>query len=241
MGEAIEHLVLIRHGEDEGDVRRAAWRRGELIAATKVREREEITPTGEEQSRRAGLWIQEYVVKAYDLTSFDGCYVSSALRSEQSAAALGLTSAVWQEDHDLDERNRGRIRGLRPEQHRKLYPRSFEQMNESPQQWLPPGGESLVPDVTARVRRFMQNIEGARAVVVETHRDWIWAAGIVLGFAVNTDDIHNGQVIHLTSLNPDTGEQASDLRWIRSIDPAAVTGAGEWQAIPHTLDTDAAA
>jgi len=241
MGETIQHLVLVRHGEDEGDVRRAAWKRGELISTTKVRELEEVTARGVEQSHRAGLWIQEYIIAAYGLVAFDGCYVSSALRSEQSATALDLAVAVWQEDHSLDERNRGRIRGLRPEQHRGLYPQSFEQMKNDPLHWLPPGGESLVPDVTNRVRQFMENIEGARTVLAETHRDWIWAAGIVLGFTVNTDDIHNGQIIHLTSIDPETGQQASELLWMRSVDPTEVNGSGEWQAMQHAIGVDVAA
>lgn len=241
MGETIQHLVLVRHGEDEGDVRRAAWKRGELIVPSKKRDLEEITAEGVEQSRQAGLWIQKHVIAVYGLAAFDGCYVSSALRSEQSAVALDLPVAVWQEDHNLDERNRGRIRGLRSEQHRELYPQSFEQMNHDPLHWLPPGGESIMHDVTTRVRQFMENTEGAQTVLAETHRDWIWAAGIILGYTVNSDDIHNGQVIHLTSIDPETGQQATELSWIRSIDPIVVSGPGEWQTMPNRLGAGIAA
>ncbi len=241
MGEAMQHLVLVRHGEDEGDLRRAAWKRGEPVTATKIRKLEEITAGGVEQSHRAGLWIQEHILAAYGLAAFDGCYVSSALRSEQSAVALDLAVAVWQEDHNLDERNRGTIRGLRPEQHETLYPSSFEQMKNNPLHWLPPGGESLVPDVTRRVCQFMENIEGTRTVLAETHRDWIWAAGIVLGFTVDTDHIHNGQIIHFTSIDPSTGQQAPELLWVRSIDPMATDGPGEWRTVQHTIELDAAA
>lgn len=236
MGETIKHLVLVRHGEDEGDVRRAAWKRGELVLAAKKRELEEITARGVEQSHKAGIWIQKHVIGAYGLMGFDGCYVSSALRSEQSAVALDLAVAVWQEDHSLDERNRGLVRGLRPEQHREVYPQSFEQMKSDPLHWLPPGGESIMPDVTSRVRQFMENIDGAQTILAETHRDWIWAAGIILGYTIDSDDIHNGQVVHLTSIDPDTGLQASGLSWIRSVDPTTVSGPGEWFALSQNFD-----
>src|SRR6185437_9435477 len=103
MSDTLRHLVLVRHGESEGDVRRAAWRRGEMVSATKLPEMEEVTARGTDQSHRAGVWIQKHIIDAYGLVAFDGCYVSSALRSEQSAAALDLPIAVWQEDSCLDE------------------------------------------------------------------------------------------------------------------------------------------
>lgn len=244
MGETLQHLVLVRHGEDEGDVRRAAWKRGELVAATKRRELEEITSRGIEQNRQAGLWIRKHIIGAYGLIGFDGSYVSSALRSEQSAIALDLADvAIWQEDYNLDERNRGQIRGLRPEQHRQLYPQSFEQMKRDPLHWWPPGGESIVSGVTARVRRFLENIEGTETALAVTHRDWMWAAQLILErlteaelAVVDTDAIHNAQVVEYSSINPVTGQQAPALMWKRSVDPLVTDGPGEWQLLPRVAE-----
>lgn len=243
MGETLQHLILVRHGESEGDVRRAAWKRGEKVAPNKVPEQEEITAKGADQSRYAGLWIQKHIIEAYGLAALDGCYVSSALRSEQSAVALDLPITVWQEDDCLDERNRGRIRGLRPIQHQQVYPESFDQMRVDPLHWIPPDGESLIPDVVARVDQFMNNIEGSRAVLAVTHRDWIWAAQLVLEnlteeelLAVNTDEIHNAHVVEYTSINPATGEQAPVLLWKRSVDPVMSPDSGEWQILPRVAE-----
>ncbi|HEU5004789.1 MAG TPA: phosphoglycerate mutase family protein [Candidatus Saccharimonadales bacterium] len=248
MGEILQHLVLVRHGESEGDVRRSAWRRGNMVPATKKPEQEEITARGAEQSHQAGLWIQKHIVQACGLGAFDGCYVSSALRSEQSAVALDLSIAMWQGDNCLDERNRGKIRGWLSMQHEQAYPDSFRQMKVDPLHWVPPGGESLVPDVVSRVKQFIDNIEGAEAVLAVTHRDWMWAAQLVLEnlseddlLAVNTDEIHNAQVVEYTSINPATGEQAPVLLWKRSVDPTATSDSGAWQILPRVAELNSLA
>lgn len=116
-------------------------------------------------------------------------------------------------------------------------------MKNDPLHWLPPGGESLVPDVAARAAKFMENIEGAQTVIAVTHRDWMWAAQLILErlseadlLAVDTDEIHNAQIVEYSSINPATGAQAPALLWKRSIDPTVTTGPGEWQIIPHVLE-----
>ena len=233
--ETLQHLILVRHGESEGDVRRAAWKRGEAVPTVKLPEEEELTAEGEVQSRQAGLWIAKNIIRAYGLKYFDGCYVSSALRGEQSAAAMDLAVAAWQDNYNLDERNRGHIRGLRAEQHKQLFPDSYATMKADPLSWVPPGGESIT-EVAARARQFLSDIEGAATVLAVTHRDWMWAAMQPLEglsdeelASVNTDEIHNAHITHYTSIDPWSGEQASDLFWKRSIDPADLDAVAPWQ------------
>jgi broad specificity phosphatase PhoE len=240
MGETLQHLVLVRHGESWGDKRRQAWMNGEDYIADKTPEKEEITPNGEEQCRIAGLWVIQNVIKKYGLPGFDMCLVSSSLRSEQSAMAMELDTAVWQEDHCLDERDRGHIRGLRSEQHERIYPESYKEMKADPLHWTPPGGEAMVPDAVERVRQFLINIEGARSVIAVTHRDLMWAAmqpleGLDDGelAAVNTDDIHSAQIFHYTSINPANGEPALDLTWKLSVDPMQPEASAGWQFLPY--------
>jgi broad specificity phosphatase PhoE len=239
----LQHLVLLRHGESEGDVRRSAWKHDDVFLPRAVLTEEEITCLGIEQSRKAGLWIQKHVIQAHDLLTFDGCYVSSALRSAQTAAALSLSSTGWQEDNNLNQRNRGKIRGWHSIQHQKTYPESFKQMKNDPLNWVPPGGESLLAGVVPRIQQFIENIEDARTVLAVTHRDWMWAAQLVLEnlseadfLAINSDDIHNAQVIEYTSINPTTGEQAPVLLWKRSVDPAVTSGPGAWRILPHIAE-----
>lgn len=242
MNETLQHLIFVRHGESEGDVRRAAYKRGESYKTLKTPEQEELTLRGEEQSRLAGQWIQEHIINKLGLISFDGSYVSSSLRSEQSAAALDLSIAVWQDDQDLDERNRGKVRGLRPKQHRDLFPESYLQMNERPLHWIPPGGESIL-QVAKRAERFMEKIEGSRNVLTVGHRDWIWAAMLIIErlteeelAAVDTDAIQNAQIIEYTSINPHTRRAAPALLWKRSVNPVQPEGTNNWQILHHIAE-----
>lgn len=241
MSETLQHLILVRHGESEGDVRRAAWKRGEHAPADKLPENEALTAEGEEQSRQAGIWIAKNIMPAFGITLFDGCYVSSALRSEQSAIALNLPTAVWQDNHCLDERSRGKIRGLRAEQHKQLFPESYAEMQANPLRWVPPEGQSIV-HVAAKVHQFLDDIKGSRAILAVTHRDWMWAAQQPLEglseaelLAVDTDRIHNAQIVHYTSIDPSSGEQAPALLWKRSINPTqpASDRSATWQYLEN--------
>ncbi len=237
MSENLQYLIMVRHGESEGDARRAAWARGETVTATKPPELEEITDLGVEQCRQAGLWIQKHIIEAYGLPGFDGCYVSSAIRSEQSAIALDLPIAVWQDDNCLDERNRGSIRGMHPAKHKQLHPESYEQMKSDPLRWVPPDGESMMA-VVERAGQFMENVEGSRNVLAVTHRDWMWAAGLLLErlteeefLAVNTDEIHNGQILVYSTIDPISHVQADGRMWKLSVDPMEPESSEGWQAI----------
>lgn len=60
VGSVPQRLVLVRHGEAEGDIRRAAWKRGEAASTNKMPENEELTARGFVQCEAAGLWIQQH-------------------------------------------------------------------------------------------------------------------------------------------------------------------------------------
>jgi broad specificity phosphatase PhoE len=236
--ENLQHLVLVRHGESEGDVRRAAWNKGGSQAASKPPEREELTPKGIENCRIAGKWIIDNILGNYGLVAFDAYFVSPALRSTQSAMVLGLPNSTWQTEHNLDERNRGLVSGLQPQVHRQLYPRSFEEMRNYPLHWQPPGGEALIPEVANTTQQFINDIKGLRTVIAVTHRDRMWIAQMPLEsltekqlLATSSDNIHNGEVVHYTSVDPATGESAAKLLWKRSFNPSSSDDSPEWQRI----------
>lgn len=239
MSETLKHLILVRHGESEGDVRRAAWQNGETVPIVKPPENEELTDKGIEQSFRAGRWIEEKFIKPNNIISFSGCYVSTSLRSEQTAVALDLPIIVWQEDHNLDERNRGKIRGLTSAQHMEQHPQSYEQMQREPLHWIPPGGESIL-EVASRAKQFIDDIDGSETVLAVTHRDWLWAAQLILEnlteddlVRVNTDLIHNAQIIHYTSINPETGKHAPEISWKMSANPSSQSELPKWQLLKN--------
>jgi broad specificity phosphatase PhoE len=221
----IQHLVIVRHGEGEGDVRRAARKANKEFITDKTVDQEELTLSGEEQSNLAGLWIMENIIARYGLARFSGCYVSPTYRTEQSAAALNISDVIWQIDKNLFERNRGLIAGWPKVKHREAYPKNYNQMLSDPVNWVPPAGESI-KQVVGRVEHFLSDIDDARAALVVTHRDWIWASQQPLDglndeelALVDTDTIENSQIIHYTCIDPISGAQSPYLMWKRSVSP----------------------
>lgn len=214
------HLVLVRHGESEGDVRRK-----QNVPALKHPKNEEQTEAGHNQSRAAGSWIAKHMLGAYGLKGFGHCLVSPLTRTKQSADSLGLSDA-WVEDPRLTERNRGDIQGMTKKQHKEKYPESFRQMSEHPFHWVPPNGESILA-VSHRFDNLLRDLDQLDTVLIMTHRDVIWASLVPLeGLAlkevesINTGDINNGQVIHYTNVNPTSGlAESKEMVWKRSIDP----------------------
>lgn len=235
------HLVIVRHGESEGDVRRAAWRQGNEYETFKHPADEDQTELGAEQSILAGQWIGRHVLQAYALSTFDACMVSPMSRTRQSAISLGL-SETWQDSPLLAERDRGKVAGLTRAAHQSLFPESYANMKKYPFYWVPPDGESILR-VADRATRFLAGTRRYQNLLVMTHRDWIWAAHMPLEDAsletmetMDTDQIHNGQVLHYTNINPYSGKVDGErLSWKRSVCPWAEqeglsANASEWQA-----------
>jgi broad specificity phosphatase PhoE len=118
----VGRLVLIRHGESEGN-------RNRLFTA---HPHVPLTEEGRAQARRAG----ERVAKSFAPTQV---VASPFLRARQTAAIIGevLGLAVVVEE-DLHERNYGELAGLPYDTVRAGYdPTEFWA-------WRPPGGETLV-------------------------------------------------------------------------------------------------
>jgi broad specificity phosphatase PhoE len=230
----LEHLVLVRHGESEGDVRRAANKTGYPTPAVKDTLHEEQTPRGERQSMLAGRWITEHILRAYRLPAFDSYLDSPLIRTRQSAIALGLRQAQWREEILLAERDRGAIRGMTKSLHQSRYTDNYAEMNRDPLHWTPPQGESI-RRVAERAGQLLSNISLVTSAVLVTHRDWIWAAHAKLEdladetlSTLDTDAIQNGQVIHYTSVDPVTGMVTDALRWKRSVCPWIENTDGVW-------------
>lgn len=233
------HLVLVRHGESEGDVRR-----NDGMPASKHPREEEQTERGHLQSQAAGLWIAKYILGEYNLGHFERYLTSPLIRTKQSAESLGLSSD-WIEESRLAERNRGDIQGITKQQHKEKYPESYDDMRSLPFHWVPPGGESVF-EVSQRFGAIVDELVNVGSVLMMTHRDVIWAAHVPLdGLApedatsLDTGSIHNGQIVHYTNINPNSGEVESfELSWKRSIDPAYTTKnfqCSNWVNLPGLL------
>lgn len=238
MIENLKHLVLVRHGESEGDVRREAWRQGLPYQTDKTPENEVLTELGFTQSAKSGEWINKnLLLGGFAISAFELSFVSSVIRTEQSAIAMNLFNCLWQEDPRLNERNRGQITGIDKNQHQQLFPNSYKQMLDDPIGWVPPGGESIL-DVSYKLTSFYEDIKTASSVIIAGHRDSMWASMIPIeGLTkkelakVDTNKIDNGQIWHYTSVNPNTKQQAPKLMWKRSYNPNQPDNNGDWMKL----------
>lgn len=243
MSERLQHLVLVRHGQSEGDERRSAWRRGEAYQTNKTPEDELLTPKGEIESYHDGLWLKrDSILGRYALQGFDEYFVSAAYRSLQSAVAMDLPGAVWNLDPRLNERYRGLVRGLHPNQHKQRYPESYAQMKADPLNWRPPEGETFF-DVADKQAAFFRDIQDYHSVIVVGHRDAMWAARKPIEglsdqelAAVDTNAITNGYITYYTAINPFSELPEPALMWARSVDPMHPESDTGWQILPHVAE-----
>lgn len=233
------HIVFIRHGESEGDVRRAA--NMQSVNSVKHPRDEEQTELGYEQSRAAGLWVAKFILRAYGMKGFDAYLTSPLIRTKQSANSTEL-SENWVDEPRLAERNRGAIQGMTKQKHQQLFPKSYQQMIDHPFHWTPPDGESLMK-VSYRLTDLLLDVNKKyNNVLMMTHRDLIWSAHMSIdGLSldeierVDTDQIGNGHIFHYTNINPDSGlVDGEQYTWKRSIDPSINTPtiqANDWVPI----------
>lgn len=258
------HLVLVRHGESEGNYVRDAFkngREGDLeYLLYQFRERPggewRLTPKGVEQAKAAGEWIQQHVIAKYGLPGFDRYVYSPHRRTIETAGHLGIPSAQWRLNRMLRERSWGELENLTGEyEHKQLYPRNYDWMLKDPLNWTPPGGESIVDMADTRVRGVFDTMhrdhdeKDIDSYLVSTHGEWIWGARLVLEYMFNEDwdtikndpaeKVHNCQVLHYTRLNPeDPTEQAQYLRWMRSVNPYRGEVECKWREIGRRILTN---
>lgn len=245
------HLVLVRHGLSEGNFAHSKLREGDLeYFDENFRERPghewRLMPQGVEQARQAGKWIQEHIIDKYGLPGFDRYFYSPHRRTRETAAQLNLPHAGWRLNRMLRERSWGEIEDLDQLQHQQLYARNYSWQKRDKLNWAPPGGESIVQISDGRVRDFFDTLhrehdqKNINSVIAVTHGEWMWAAKLALEYLFNeeweekTSDpiehINNCQIVHYTRLNPDTGEQAEYLKWMRSVNAGdGESGPGEWR------------
>lgn len=230
------HFVLVRHGESYGDVRR------KLVTQALIHPlHEKQTEAGHRQSQITGRWITKHIMQVYGFNQFDTYLTSKLIRTKESAESLGLSSD-WIKEPRLIERDRGYIQGLTKQQHRDLYPDSYQSMLDHPFCWVPPGGESILA-VSHRFGELVNDLATTNKVLIMSHRDVLWAAHVPLDKLaldkiedVDTDSIQNGQVIHYTNINPTSGVvEGVELAWKRSVNPsskALTTQNNDWSRIP---------
>lgn len=242
-------LVLVRHGESEGNVAvKASTKAGDDThvnnPAFRVKHSSKwrLTDLGIRQAEQAGAYIRQHIS-----STFDRYYVSPFDRTLETAAHLDLPEAEWFIDHNLRERERGHEDLLNSEERKQEIMAASAQMRRTtPFYWRPVNGESIA-NTAVRWMRSCETMHRDEATVVRerpgheskmivvAHGELMEAAIVsvtrmleadYVRWTTSTDpfdEIHNCQIFHLSRRDPDAGRVLGHIGWWRSICPTDLT------------------
>src|SRR4051812_1008304 len=104
-------LILIRHGQSEGNAAKRLSEKGDNSAYLRLNNRHtrsfRLSKRGQEQAVKAGKWLIDEFSKDKDQPLFDRYITSEYVRAMETAALLGLPDAVWFRNFYLTERDWG--------------------------------------------------------------------------------------------------------------------------------------
>lgn len=241
------NLVLVRHGESEGNVATALSKKGDNSMFTEEFLNRHsstwlLTEKGKQQAVAAGKWIKKNIGE-----SFHRYYVSEYDRAKQTAALLDLPDAEWMVTFYLRERDWGELDVMSIEERKRRFSENLRRKEMDPFYWTPFNGESM-PTLCLRldVKNFdtlHRECDQKNAVLV-LHGEVMWGYRYIIERPTHSnimkleqsnnphDKIHNGQVIHYTRINPITQKVAPYLNWVRSICPSDLSlSNNEWREI----------
>lgn len=226
-------LVLVRHGQSEGNLAKRLSEAGDdSVFTEEFRQRHSssfrLTDLGREQAVQAGRWIRDNIGHR-----FDRYYVSEYLRAKETAAHLGLPSAKWYQDFYLRERDYGLMDIVSEDERQTRFAEHVGRRRIDGFYWTPPGGES-VAQVCLRVDRVLQTLHrecNDKRVIIVCHGEVMWAFRIRLERLSqrrfheletskdSKDRMNNGQILHYSRRDPTSGVMMSHVGWMRSVCP----------------------
>jgi broad specificity phosphatase PhoE len=246
-------IVIVRHGESEGNVAIKASRKGDNSLFTpEFRNRHSRDfRLGIKQAQVAGDWIKEKIGM-----TFDRHLVSDYIRAKETAGLLDLPHAAWSVEYQLRERDKALMDNLPPDVQARLFSLEQAQYELDPFLSIPAGGGESIPalclrlkaDVIAQLARDYSSMKliivchghVMRALQLELlnlgHDDFIRLDGS----DDPKDEIQNCRIMWFTRRNPETGQVVGDrlFAW-RSVWPwnpeATDTG---WQKIVRSKFTN---
>jgi NAD+ kinase len=229
-------LILVRHGESEGNVVSELSKKGEHEAVERFQGRHgstfRLTKKGVEQAKKAGEWIRENI----DLVSPKLCrfYVSSYVRAMETAGHLGLPNAKWYIEMALREREWGDLDVKSYAERQQRFEASLAMKKTTPLYWIPPNGESVAQVAEGRIYRMLGTLArecSEKRVVIVCHGEVMWAFRVLLERMRDThynlldaskdpkDRIHNCQILHYTRRKEGSPLEDAHFTRMRSMCP----------------------
>jgi broad specificity phosphatase PhoE len=189
-------LVLVRHGESEGNLAdRDARERGADRLDLDVRDADiDLSPNGVRQADAVGRWLAEA-----DDSMRPDLVVSSPYRRAAETARLALSDLDVPVLHDerLRERDLGAFDGLTSTGIRSAFPEEATRRRKVGKfYYQPPSGESW-SDVALRVRSFVADLRevDARTVWCFSHQ------AVIMSFRYVLEELDEQELLHIDSEN----------------------------------------
>ena len=231
-------LILIRHGQSEGNAAMRLSEKGDNTAFTALTTGRHsrsyrLSEKGREQAIQAGKWLQEEFLK--EGKTFDRFITSEYSRAMETAALLNLPDAVWYRNFYLTERDWGDIEASPESERNEKFKDALSMRRIEPFFWRPPNGESLA-ELCLRLDRVLQTLHreySGMCVIIVCHGEVMRAFRILLErmpqqkfkeIALNQSGygVHNCEIMHYTRRDPETGEISNHANWMRRIRPTAL-------------------
>lgn len=211
-------LILVRHGQSEGNLAIHKTRHGDdsLLTEKFLRchsSKWRLTNLGIFQAQSAGEWL-----KKNKLESFCRYYVSDLIRAKETAAEMNFSDARWYVDSALSEREYGEIDPVSGCYRKDSFTYT----------------EETIYSLFARVHQFLETLyrefDGKKVIIV-SHGEIISVIRFYLEqsnlqewlkFKTTNDPkvrINNGQILHYTRQDPQNGAIQPNLSWVKYVYP----------------------
>lgn len=241
-------LVLVRHGQSEGNIVQRAFKDGDgMEIPPQFYDTHDwqyrLSAAGVEQAKAAGAWLTAQFGTLE--TAFDERYVSSHVRTRETAAYIGGPACMWLVDDRLPERDWGIFNSVPPDERELHFPHSMRAREVSPLRWRPDGGEALLSEVFLRFRNWLDTLhreQSNRRVLAVTHGELMWVARYVIEKMLpeeweaadhdTSQRIYNCDILWYSRVNPQNPDDVSKyMKWRRFIRPTrqgVPPYGGEW-------------
>lgn len=252
-----KNLILVRHGESEGNVANRKSRRGDDSHFTedflKVHSSNwALTERGVEQAKRAGQWIRDNFLNIGPVPrKIDGLFVSEFLRTRQTAGHMALNAGNWKINRLIVERDWGQMDSMPNSLRIKKYAKVIAKRLQAMIFWRPIGGERLI-DLEVRIRIFFDTLHreyDGKDVIVVAHGEVIEMMQCILErmsqeeFSAYSKDksreIGNCSIVHYTRLDTTTCQMRPHFTAVRLIaagDPSKASH--DWRPIVFKVYSD---
>ena len=245
-------LVLVRHGESEGNVAAARSKRGDHSSyspefSARHSSSWRLTDKGVWEAQTAGEWIRQNILGGV----FQAHFVSDYVRAMETAGRLDLPGAMWKRLLHLRERDWGDLDVMSQEERRNRFAESLKRREAQSLLWCPPNGESIATLCETRLHRHHDTLHrqhANHAVIEVVHGEVMWAHRVTLermsserfaelDFSKDPRDrIHNCQILHYSRTNPVTHEVTDKYEWMRSACPTDLSKSyNEWMKIERPI------